>query len=189
MDSQCKSRQTEASATRSRIRAAIAGQGIALVRDVYAADELASGRLALVLDRPWPTAFAYYPVTAPDVMSCPPVRTSLDWPRGGAAAGWGRISGSILSVTALPPCERDAGYCGSVGWLPGNRVAARPEPIGSRPRPRAWPIRLRPVGPSSRAAPDRSRSSGTFPSAPGSSGPPSPGFPATGCEPGRRGPF
>ncbi|MGO4834218.1 LysR substrate-binding domain-containing protein, partial [Rhizobiaceae sp. 2RAB30] len=42
------------------IRAAEAGQGLALVRDVYATEEIASGRLVLALDRPWPTAFAYY---------------------------------------------------------------------------------------------------------------------------------
>lgn len=61
------------------IRAAIAGQGIALVRDVYAADEIAAGRLTLALDRPWPTAFAYYAVTAPDAVSRAPVRAFLDW--------------------------------------------------------------------------------------------------------------
>ena len=48
------------------IRAAEAGQGLALIRDVHARDEIAAGRLALALDRPWPTRFAYYVVTLPD---------------------------------------------------------------------------------------------------------------------------
>lgn len=61
------------------LRAAVAGQGIALLRDVYVADEIASGRLALVLDRPWPTEFAYYAVTLPDAAKRPPVRAFLDW--------------------------------------------------------------------------------------------------------------
>lgn len=75
------------------IRAAVAGQGIALVRDIHAADEIASGRLVLVLDRPWPKDFAYYAVTLPEAASRPPVRVFLDWlgqeaRTRGAAGGW-----------------------------------------------------------------------------------------------------
>lgn len=44
------------------VNAAVSGQGIALVRDVYVLDEIASGRLIRALDRPWPTQFAYYVV-------------------------------------------------------------------------------------------------------------------------------
>jgi LysR family glycine cleavage system transcriptional activator len=47
------------------IRAAAAGQGIALVRDIHVADEVASGRLQVVLQQPWPQSFAYYAVTRP----------------------------------------------------------------------------------------------------------------------------
>ncbi|HVV27295.1 MAG TPA: LysR substrate-binding domain-containing protein [Rhizomicrobium sp.] len=47
------------------IRAAIAGQGLALVRDTYARSEIAAGRLALVLDAPQPQRFAYWLVTRP----------------------------------------------------------------------------------------------------------------------------
>lgn len=61
------------------VRAAIAGQGLALVRDVYAAEEIASGRLALALDRPWPTEFAYYAVTLPDSARRHAVRAFIDW--------------------------------------------------------------------------------------------------------------
>lgn len=49
------------------VRAAVAGQGIALVRDIHAADELAAGRLQVALQAPWPQRFAYYAVLREDV--------------------------------------------------------------------------------------------------------------------------
>ncbi|MEL4375902.1 LysR substrate-binding domain-containing protein [Brucella cytisi] len=61
------------------IRAAIAGQGLALVRDIYAAEEIASGRLALALDRPWPTGFAYYALISPDTAKKPLVLDFISW--------------------------------------------------------------------------------------------------------------
>lgn len=42
------------------IKAAVSGQGVALVRDIYARDEIATGRLVRVLERPWPAEFSYY---------------------------------------------------------------------------------------------------------------------------------
>jgi LysR family transcriptional regulator, glycine cleavage system transcriptional activator len=45
------------------IRATVAGQGLALLRDTYVADEVAGGRLRIALDAPWPARFAYYVVT------------------------------------------------------------------------------------------------------------------------------
>lgn len=47
------------------IRAAEAGQGIALVRDIHAASEIAAGRLAVAIDLPWPQTFAYYALSLP----------------------------------------------------------------------------------------------------------------------------
>lgn len=44
-------------------RAAAAGQGLALVRDIYVADDIADGRLKVAIDAPWPAQFAYYVVT------------------------------------------------------------------------------------------------------------------------------
>lgn len=62
------------------IRAAASGQGIALVRDIYACEEIDNGRLALALDRPWPTRFAYYAVVRPGVAKrSGPVSRFLDW--------------------------------------------------------------------------------------------------------------
>lgn len=46
-------------------RAAMAGQGLALLRDAYVLDDIAAGRLRIALDAPWPAHFAYYVVTKP----------------------------------------------------------------------------------------------------------------------------
>lgn len=61
------------------IRAAEAGQGIALLRDVYVQAEIASGRLSIALDRPWPTAFAYYAVTLPGADENPAIASFIAW--------------------------------------------------------------------------------------------------------------
>lgn len=61
------------------IRAAIAGQGLAVVRDIYAADELAAGRLVRVLDNAAPTADAYFLVARPDRMARSGVKVFRDW--------------------------------------------------------------------------------------------------------------
>jgi LysR family glycine cleavage system transcriptional activator len=55
-------RGTSFSEDASLIRAAIAAQGIALVRDIYARDDVVAGRLVRVLEQPWPTEFSYYAV-------------------------------------------------------------------------------------------------------------------------------
>lgn len=47
------------------VRAAVASQGLALVRDTYAASEMAAGRLVAALDVPQSTDFAYWLVTRP----------------------------------------------------------------------------------------------------------------------------
>jgi LysR family glycine cleavage system transcriptional activator len=61
------------------IRAAEAGQGLALVPQAYAQEEIAAGRLIQVLDKPWPARFAYYAVTRPGAADRPQVRAFLDW--------------------------------------------------------------------------------------------------------------
>ncbi|MEG3063959.1 MAG: LysR substrate-binding domain-containing protein [Comamonas sp.] len=61
------------------IRAAEAGQGLALVPSEYAADEIAAGRLVQVLDKPWPARFAYYVVTRPDATERPEVKAFVEW--------------------------------------------------------------------------------------------------------------
>jgi LysR family transcriptional regulator, glycine cleavage system transcriptional activator len=62
------------------IRAAVAGQGLALLRDTYVADEITAGRLHIALDAPWPARFAYYVVTraAPNDVS-PQAASFTDW--------------------------------------------------------------------------------------------------------------
>ena len=67
------------------IRAAEAGQGLALVPQAYAREEIAAGRLIQVLDKPWPARFAYYAVTQPGASDHNEVRVFLDWIREEAA--------------------------------------------------------------------------------------------------------
>lgn len=61
------------------IRAAEAGQGLALVAQAYARSEIEAGRLVQVLDKPWPARFAYYLVTRPGAATRPEVKAFMDW--------------------------------------------------------------------------------------------------------------
>ena len=61
------------------IRAAEAGQGLALVPREYALEEINAGRLVQVLDKPWPARFAYYVVTRQDAMLREEVKAFVDW--------------------------------------------------------------------------------------------------------------
>lgn len=61
------------------IRAAEAGQGLALVPVEYAKEEIAAGRLVQVLDKPWPARFAYYVVTRPEAMQRDEVKAFVEW--------------------------------------------------------------------------------------------------------------
>lgn len=61
------------------IRAAEAGQGIALVPIEYAQTEIEAGRLVQVLDKPWPARFAYYIVTQPNAIERNEVKIFVEW--------------------------------------------------------------------------------------------------------------
>lgn len=61
------------------IRAAEAGQGLALVPAAHAQEEIAAGRLVQALDKPWPARFAYYVVSRPGAVQRPEVRAFIDW--------------------------------------------------------------------------------------------------------------
>jgi LysR family glycine cleavage system transcriptional activator len=61
------------------LKAAEAGQGIALIRDIYAKPEIAAGRLTLAIDRPWPTQFAYYILTLPENTQKPALKLFIEW--------------------------------------------------------------------------------------------------------------
>ena len=67
------------------LRAAAAGQGIALVDDTHAREYLDEGKLVVVLDLPWPARFAYYLVCHPQVLERPVVAGFCAWMRGQAA--------------------------------------------------------------------------------------------------------
>src|SRR6516164_2850739 len=61
------------------VRAAVAGQGLALVRDIYAEEDLQSKKLVKPLTVKWPAQFAYYAVATPDALRKPAVRRFRDW--------------------------------------------------------------------------------------------------------------
>ena len=61
------------------VRAAVAGQGLALVRDIYAEDDLRSKKLVKPLTVNWPVQFAYYAVTTSEALQKPAVRRFRDW--------------------------------------------------------------------------------------------------------------
>lgn len=61
------------------VKAAVAGQGLALVRDTYADDDLRTGRLVKAISVRWPTAFAYYAVSTAQALQRPAVMRFRDW--------------------------------------------------------------------------------------------------------------
>ncbi|MFJ4373945.1 LysR substrate-binding domain-containing protein [Pseudomonas japonica] len=63
------------------LRAAVSGQGIALVQAQHADEDLRSGRLVVAVDRAWPSRFAYYLVAREENLARPPVRAFVDWIR------------------------------------------------------------------------------------------------------------
>ncbi|MGG4774420.1 LysR family transcriptional regulator [Alcaligenaceae bacterium 429] len=68
------------------IRAAESGQGIALIPEAYAREEIKAGRLVQVLDKPWPARFAYYIVTRPGAAKRAEVQAFIEWVSAEAAA-------------------------------------------------------------------------------------------------------
>jgi LysR family transcriptional regulator, glycine cleavage system transcriptional activator len=61
------------------VRAALAGQGLALVYDTYAAQDIAAGRLVQPYKGRWPSKFAYYLVGLPETFRRPEVRRFKAW--------------------------------------------------------------------------------------------------------------
>lgn len=61
------------------VQAAMSGQGLALVRDVYVDSELRAGSLMRAIDVQWPTQFAYYAVSTAEALQRPAVRHFWDW--------------------------------------------------------------------------------------------------------------
>jgi LysR family transcriptional regulator, glycine cleavage system transcriptional activator len=60
-------------------QAAVMGQGLALVRDIYAEDDLRAKNLIKPLTVNWPVQFAYYVVATSDALQKPAVRRFRDW--------------------------------------------------------------------------------------------------------------
>lgn len=79
------------------LRAAGTGQGIALVQDTHAREDIDSGKLAVALDRPWPARFAYYIVSRPDALDRPEVQAFIDWVKAEAADA--QMASPLLAVS------------------------------------------------------------------------------------------
>jgi len=67
------------------IQGAIAGQGLAIVRDVYAAQALEAGSIMLAIDAPMPTPASYFAVIRPDKVKAPKIAAFRAWLRREAA--------------------------------------------------------------------------------------------------------
>jgi LysR family glycine cleavage system transcriptional activator len=61
------------------VRAAVAGQGLALVQDIYVEDALRSKELIKPLTANWPRQFAYYVVATSEALQKPAIRRFRDW--------------------------------------------------------------------------------------------------------------
>ena len=61
------------------VRAALAGQGIALVRDIFCRAEIDQGSLVQALDLDWPVGFAYYLVVRPEALRQHKIAAFRDW--------------------------------------------------------------------------------------------------------------
>lgn len=61
------------------VAAAIAGQGLALLRDAYVLEALRTGELVRAYDGSWPAQFGYYAVTTSETLQRPAVRRFRDW--------------------------------------------------------------------------------------------------------------
>lgn len=69
------------------VRAAIEGQGLALVREFYATDGLVAGKIERALDISCPVEFAYYLVGLPETFERPAAKQFLAWLIPGASQG------------------------------------------------------------------------------------------------------
>ncbi len=61
------------------VKAAVTGQGLALVRDTYADEDLHAGRLVQAIALPWPARFAYYAVGTAEALQRPTVAHFRNW--------------------------------------------------------------------------------------------------------------
>jgi LysR family glycine cleavage system transcriptional activator len=61
------------------VKAAVRGQGLALINDIYVREELSDGRLVRLLAESWPTKFAYYAVALSETFDRTAVRTFVKW--------------------------------------------------------------------------------------------------------------
>ncbi len=61
------------------VKAAVEGQGLALVSDVYVQEELRTNQLVKACNAAWPVNFAYYAVALPVTFERPAVKSFITW--------------------------------------------------------------------------------------------------------------
>jgi len=61
------------------VKAAVQGQGLALLNDIYVKEGLETGQLVRALNTAWPTAFAYYAVAFEATLQRPSVSAFVRW--------------------------------------------------------------------------------------------------------------
>ncbi|USG59534.1 LysR substrate-binding domain-containing protein [Sneathiella marina] len=67
------------------VKAAVEGQGLALLSDVYVSEQLKTKQLVKACDAAWPTHFAYYAVALPVTFERPAVKIFVQWLKAIAA--------------------------------------------------------------------------------------------------------
>lgn len=61
------------------VKAAVEGQGLALLNDIYVKESLAAGQLVRAVEAAWPTEFAYYVVALDEVFMKPSISAFVRW--------------------------------------------------------------------------------------------------------------
>lgn len=61
------------------VKAALEGQGLALLHDIYVQDDLKEHRLIQACKAAWPTEFAYYAVTTKNTLERPAIQKFITW--------------------------------------------------------------------------------------------------------------
>jgi len=92
--------------------AAIAGRGVVLARNVFAADDLAAGRLVRLFGTATPVDFAVYVVTPPISAALPKVKAFCDW-----------VTAEAAEMTAPPRAKPGAAAASSKRTKSARRAA------------------------------------------------------------------
>ena len=82
------------------VKAAVEGQGLALLSDVYVSSELQNKKLVKACQTAWPTHFAYYAVALPAVYERPAIRAFIRWLKSVASDALSNTSNATENVSS-----------------------------------------------------------------------------------------